>query len=892
MKQLFRLLGVAAVVATSLAVLNLTNSTAQNSADPFVAQFTNYCSNAFAGGISGNGRFVVVESDGDLATGPEPRPRNNIDGSREIFLVDYAQRRVFQITNGKNSVRPTPTPSPTATATPTATPTPTPTPTPNPSATPTPTPLPPFPTPPPTPACVPSTQDFTAGLAVTNLRPIISHDGRWIIFSSNSPTSPDNFDLTVTANYNAMLADGNQEIWRYEIPLVSNPNADLSSGVEQPFNNLSGGTFTRITNSTPSRRIRPNVSPIDIVDDNREPAINDDASVIAFVSVRNLVPLPSASPSPTPPLDNSDLNAEIFVYTCNSTSMTTPCSAMAQVTKTVTTNIVNPIFNTNPSMSGNSVSGTTKLAWLSNANIAIGGSSNNADLNAEVYTGTYNNGVSAVTQQLTRTTAGAPGISVNLLAPGRRMSRDGTFLAFESSSNAPRASGTPQAAAGLYLVNISDVANPTFTEIGPRATSGGDLQRFPTFTGDNTTLVWTSGLNFNADGTAPSPSPSASPTTNTGLNPRFVAQLFTIPVAAPSPFSARKLTETPTLAAIQHFVSNTTQRIAFNIGGANFGTGDNSGASQVYYLRPSFATEPSPSPGVSFFTGAANRMLVDALATPTATPSPTATATPTPTPTPTGSPSPTPVPPVTTATPVFGLQPGMIGKIRAGVPLAPSAQEFGPGGGGQLSFFPLELNGVSVSIGNASAGLIFVSPSEIQFQVPEGLASALTGAGLNTANANIVVNNNGTAIRSVMRLVNNAQPDIFPDPARPGRAIVLNITKTTMGLGTTEPFNVTSVDGLGRSVPTVLAVFVTGVLNTSPGALTVRVGTTDISGTDNILFVNNTGFPGIQEVWFRLPASLAGAGDVPIFVYLTGTVNGGTFSSAPEDGNPTRIRIN
>ena len=234
----------------------------------------------------------------------------------------------------------------------------------------------------------------------------------------------------------------------------------------------------------------------------------------------------------------------------------------------------------------------------------------------------------------------------------------------------------------------------------------------------------------------------------------------------------------------------------------------------------------------------------------------------------------------------------MIGKIRSSVPLAPSAQQFGPGGGGQVPFFPLELNGVSVSIANASAGLLFVSPLEIQFLVPEGLASALAGSGLSAANANVVINNNGTAIRTQLRLVNNGQPDIFPDRDRPGRALALNITRPTiMGmLGTIEPFDVTSVDSMGRTVPTVLAVSVTGLKNVALSALTVRVGTTDITGSDAILYINDTGFPGIQEVWFRLPASLAGAGDVPIIIYLT--ANGQIFSSAPEDGNPLRIRIN
>jgi hypothetical protein len=32
--------------------------------------------------------------------------RNNADGNREIFLLDYAQRRIFQITNTKNVPNP------------------------------------------------------------------------------------------------------------------------------------------------------------------------------------------------------------------------------------------------------------------------------------------------------------------------------------------------------------------------------------------------------------------------------------------------------------------------------------------------------------------------------------------------------------------------------------------------------------------------------------------------------------------------------------------------------------------------------------------------------------------------------------------------------------------
>jgi hypothetical protein len=51
-------------------------------ADTVLGQFTNSAAESFAGGISGDGRFVVFESRGNLAT---ENPRN-ADNNREIFL--------------------------------------------------------------------------------------------------------------------------------------------------------------------------------------------------------------------------------------------------------------------------------------------------------------------------------------------------------------------------------------------------------------------------------------------------------------------------------------------------------------------------------------------------------------------------------------------------------------------------------------------------------------------------------------------------------------------------------------------------------------------------------------------------------------------------------------
>src|SRR4029079_9989219 len=78
---------------------------------PFVTQLTSSPGGftSFAGDVTAHGRFVVFESNGNVAT----QNANNADGNREIFLIDYAQRRIFQLTNTNNVQKPPASPSPT-----------------------------------------------------------------------------------------------------------------------------------------------------------------------------------------------------------------------------------------------------------------------------------------------------------------------------------------------------------------------------------------------------------------------------------------------------------------------------------------------------------------------------------------------------------------------------------------------------------------------------------------------------------------------------------------------------------------------------------------------------------------------------------------------------------
>ena len=66
--------------------------------DSLIGQFTNSNAESSAGSITGDGRFVVFESRVNVAT---ENPRN-ADNNREIFLWDFAQRRIFQITRTKS----------------------------------------------------------------------------------------------------------------------------------------------------------------------------------------------------------------------------------------------------------------------------------------------------------------------------------------------------------------------------------------------------------------------------------------------------------------------------------------------------------------------------------------------------------------------------------------------------------------------------------------------------------------------------------------------------------------------------------------------------------------------------------------------------------------------
>ena len=830
MKQVFWFLcGIIMPVLIGGSLAPVSAQTSSPTPDPFTVQLTSTPTTAFnsiASDISANGRFVVFTSNGDVAT-EKTATRNNADGNREIFLADYAQRRIFQITDTKNVPIPAASPSPT------------PTPSPTPSPSPTPTPL-------PTPADRTKVKiEIDNRTPMISLAPVLESGVRKyiIVFSSNAP-DPGNFN---GADSTALDADANSEIWIYRIPAVA--DVDLTLGADLPFQDLAAGTFEAIIpGGTPASRAptagSSTATPF-FADDNREPTISDDGKLIAFISTRNLVPS----------VGNGDFNPELFLCTVDGKTLT-------QATKTSDpTQGIGTIFQTNPSLSADG----SKVAFMSSANLTTTNGASNPDNNAEIYLGTIT-GSDITFKQVTRTLNGIG--NTNVLSPGRRLSRNGELIAFESRHTDPKANTAPTSTVlGTFVyTNTSD----TFNEVGTRPPIS-DFGRFPTFTDydsslNPSTLVFTSFLNFRPNGTFP----DSVATAPEGLNTDNSAEIYVTPLPITSSNTFTRITNIPIVSSFggtRPIASETRKRMTFSLGGAEVGTGNGDFSTELYYLITPTITNQS-SAVLSFFTGASNM--------------PVAAATPVPSPTPSPTPTPSPVP----GAPA-GLAPGELSIVRTTVALAPSdATASGASETLRSPALPVELNGVSLSVNGAAAGLYFVgnSSKQINFVMPLGLNTGLGTVAVNVLDAGA---NTDTLHRGFVQIV-FAQPDIFTTTNdEGGRAVAFNITNPNAR--TTEPFSVTSDDGSGTAVATRIELNVTGMRFAARAETSITIGTTNLTGDQIISIQPNREMPGFDIITFTLPSSLAGAGDVPIQVLFT---RGGTSTTSRPAATEPHITIN
>ena len=839
-------------------------STVSAQTDSVIGQVTNSTSEAFAGGMSGDGRLIVFESRGNIAT---ENPRN-ADGNNEIFLFDYAQRRIYQITDTKSVLYDT---------------------------------------------ALPATFD-NVRIEISNTKPVISNDGKWIAFSSNataaypgtgasdppviSSTNPGSFDgntltaptptpspspaATPTPGANPLTKDANLEMWLYRVPALL-PVADLSAGDEIPATDLSGGLFIRVTNTLPSQLPlggSTTASPI-IADDNHDASISDDGHAIAFVSSRDLVPgVGNAFPA--------EDTEEIYTYVRDPATLGDAnggIGTLNQVTKTPRGTIADPIYNKLPTISGSGL----RVAFASTGDGPIvgmpTGGNPSTSRNEEIfYSDLTAAGVPTGTKkQVTTTSPTNAGDPVNILNTGRRMSRDGRYIAFDSYADlANENSGTNYTSFATY---VYDATTNTFRRILARsdadsAATGGDVARYPGFTdtdanGTPSTLVLETRLNIKSDGTV------ASVATD-GLNntTERQSQLYSFNLAAPAATATfSRLTELPVpnsfLASTQLITSNSRKRMSFSLALSELGLGNSDLQSEVYYMLVP-AVNANSTISASYATGASNRPVS---MSPVPTPSPTAT--PTPTPTPTGSPSPTPTPISPSA--VYGLAPGMIAimNFQSGID-RPVAERSAVGSLNRAFNLPIELSGISLTINGAACGLRYVNGHRIEFVLPPAIPSAVDGTSYS-----LKLFNNGVEMKTSVIVV-PAQPDIFRMDgiiASGGRTKVFNVTNRVR---TTEPFTVTTaqIKPFGR-VATVLRLYLTGAANSLTNNTAIRIGRFgDVTrpSITNAVQVE----PGVYTIDFTLAPIMNGAGDQPII--LTISINGVNYVSRLDD-TATQFRI-
>src|SRR5207244_9029972 len=114
--------------------------------------------------------------------------------------------------------------------------------------------------------------------------------------------------------------------------------------------------------------------------------------------------------------------------------------------------LVYSVFNGNPSLSADG----SVVAFISNANLVGNNDDGNGRGNAEIYVANFDGSVLSNIRQATRTKTDATAASVNVFSPGRRLSRDGTMLAFESLAEDPKAnSATNKSILDVFVYTIA-----------------------------------------------------------------------------------------------------------------------------------------------------------------------------------------------------------------------------------------------------------------------------------------------------------------------------------------------------------------------------------------------------------------------------------------------------
>lgn len=661
-----------------------------------------------------------------------------------------------------------------------------------------------------------------------------SNDGKRLVFDSIN-------------DYNGKNVDSNREIWVYDVdtrsiiqitdtadlkdpadttkttafinsetPVISGDgtkiafisNASLGGTTNDDLNyevyvadlprNAAQATITRITDT--GKDFDSEV--VKEIFSNYTPTISDNGSVIAFVSTRRAFKAItggaqafSAAKEGSAQTD-PDGNGEIFTY-----NTATKTYSQATVTRDLdaTVNFVVRGFNANPFLSGD---GRT-LAFLSGFNFAGTRANKNTDFNGEIFVYKLSDAANTVLQ-VTDTTGGpavpANGVMNTLIAFTHPLSADGTKLVFESGGDF--AGKNTEKLREVYLADLSG-ATVAFTQITDQTTvdaAKNDFNYLPSINSTGTFITFSSVLNL-------------TPATTSGIkadNADGSREVFRYDIANKK---FRQITFTDLSGLVLDQRANTTSAFVDSSGTAISFTYDqvllatNGAALQDIfqaYVRPvtmTNSTAPALANAASFdATQVARGSIVAAFGTQLAN--------------------------ATISTPGANL--------------------------------PFQLGGVSVTISGIAARLIFVSPGQINFVVPDVVA---TGDAVD-----YTINNNGILSTGKAKLVNFA-PGVF------------TTTGDGKGKATAQCFRV-SPDGLTAIVTSppctignasqfdTLVIYGTGWHNSA--SISVKIG--DQTFTPSYSGVQPE-FLGLDQINITLSTALADKADQEVTVTAVSTTN-------------------
>ncbi len=169
---------------------------------------------------------------------------------------------------------------------------------------------------------------------------------------------------------------------------------------------------------------------------------------------------------------------------------------------------------------------------------------------------------------------------------------------------------------------------------------------------------------------------------------------------------------------------------------------------------------------------------------------------------------------------------------------------------GQL---PSVLGGCSVTIAGVPAMMQYVSPTQVNFVMPVGVAPGQAA----------VIVHNGSQMMTGTALTGQAGPGIFAlNGMGMGEGAMLN-----GDLWRTPPFSTTT-----NGHPTVVAIYLTGMDTSSEPVVTVGGVPAKV-----VWYGDISSYPGLQQINITLPDGMAGVGRVPVTVTSNGQTSNVTF---------------